>query len=99
MATDIDTPQSPAERHLTPADFEVLEFERGWWKYQGAREATVRERFGHSLTRHTQRVLALIDHPQAHAYDPHLVSKLRARRDHNTNRRRQEAIQIKEANR
>lgn len=66
---------------LTPADLEVLEFERATWKYPGRREAVIRERFGVSLTRHLQRVMTLIDHPQAQAYNAQLVRQLRDRRD------------------
>lgn len=85
---------SVLDRDLTPADLEVLEFERAWWKYQGAREGAIRERFGTSLTRHTQRALALLDHPQAEEYDPPLVRRLRQQRNSHTARRRQEAIKL-----
>lgn len=73
---------------LTPGDLEVLEFERATWKYPGRREAVIRERFGISLTRHLQRVTALIDHPQAQAYNAQLVRQLRDRRDQLVHARR-----------
>ncbi|MFZ9354462.1 MAG: DUF3263 domain-containing protein, partial [Candidatus Nanopelagicales bacterium] len=28
---------------LTPRDKEILEFERQWWKYSGAKEQAIRE--------------------------------------------------------
>lgn len=65
------------DRDLGPADFEVLEFARAWWKYPGRKEAVILERFGISGTRYTQRLMALLDHPQAMAYDPDLVRRLK----------------------
>lgn len=92
-------PNKVLTRDLTPADFEVLEFERGWWKYRGRREAVIRERFGTSATRHTQRVQALIDHPQAMAYDAQLVGRLRDTRDAHLARRAHEARILEELDR
>ena len=31
--------------HLSERDCEILEFERQWWKYAGAKETAVREKF------------------------------------------------------
>jgi hypothetical protein len=66
---------------LTPGDLELLEFERIPWASLGRREHAIRLRFGLSLTRYTQRILAIIEHPQAQAYDPRLVATVRAQRD------------------
>lgn len=82
------------DRDLTRGDLEVLEFERARWKYQGAREGVIRERFGTSLTRHIQRVLALIEHPQAEAYDAHLVNTLRTRNQAHWSQRREQALKL-----
>ena len=74
---------------LTRAQMEILEFERATWRYGGARDAAILERFGHSPTRHAQIVNHLIDQPAAHAYDPALVRRLLAlRANHKTSRRR-----------
>lgn len=55
----------------------TLDFERGWWKYAGAKEAAIRERFDESSTRYYQRLNALIDTPAALAHNPMLVRRLR----------------------
>jgi hypothetical protein len=38
-------------RRLTDLERAVLDFERSWWKYEGAKDAAIRERFGCSSTR------------------------------------------------
>lgn len=62
---------------LSDRDREILEFERQWWKYAGAKEAAVREAFDMSNTRYYQVLNALIDKPEAMAADPLLVRRLR----------------------
>lgn len=60
---------------------ETLDFEGSWWKYAGAKETEIRERFGESATRYYQRLAALIDNPAATAYDPMTVRRLQRLRD------------------
>jgi hypothetical protein len=62
---------------LSDRDREILEFERQWWKYAGAKEQAVREKFDMSSTRYYQVLNALIDKPEALAADPLLVRRLR----------------------
>ena len=62
---------------LGERDREILEFERQWWKYAGAKEQAVREKFDMSSTRYYQVLNALIDRPEALAHDPLLVRRLR----------------------
>jgi hypothetical protein len=62
---------------LSDRDREVLDFERQWWKYAGAKEQAVREKFDMSSTRYYQVLNALIDRPEALAHDPLLVRRLR----------------------
>ena len=62
---------------LSERDREILEFERQWWKYAGAKETAVREKFDMSSTRYYQVLNALIDRPEALASDPLLVRRLR----------------------
>lgn len=54
----------------------ILEFERYWWKYAGAKERAIREQFEMSATRYYQLLNAIIDMPEALAYDPILVKRL-----------------------
>jgi hypothetical protein len=62
---------------LSERDCAILSFERHWWKYAGAKEQAVREKFDMSSTRYYQVLNALIDRPEALAFDPLLVRRLR----------------------
>ena len=65
---------------LSERDARILDFERQWWKYAGAKEQAVRELFDMSATRYYQVLNALIDSPAALARDPMLVKRLRRMR-------------------
>jgi hypothetical protein len=71
---DHDSAGAPA---LSERDREILDFERQWWKYAGAKETAVREKFDMSSTRYYQVLNALIDRPEALETDPLLVRRLR----------------------
>lgn len=62
---------------LNDRDAELLAFERQWWKFAGAKEQAIRDKFGMSATRYYQILNALIDKPEALAQDPLLVRRLR----------------------
>ena len=62
---------------LADRDRAILEFERQWWRYAGAKEQAVRDLFEMSATRYYQVLNALIDRPEAMAHDPMLVRRLR----------------------
>jgi hypothetical protein len=62
---------------LSERDRDILNFERQWWKYAGAKEQAVREKFDMSSTRYYQVLNALIDRPESLAFDPLLVRRLR----------------------
>ena len=65
---------------LSERDRQILEFERQWWKYAGAKEQAIRDLFDMSSTRYYQIINALIDDPRALAFDPMLVKRLRRMR-------------------
>jgi hypothetical protein len=65
---------------LSDREREILAFERQWWKYAGAKEQAVRELFDMSATRYYQVLNALLDRPDALAFDPMLVKRLRRMR-------------------
>ena len=67
----------PVAGELSERDREILNFERQWWKYAGAKETAVREQFDMSATRYYQVLNALIDRPEALEADPLLVRRLR----------------------
>src|SRR5688500_2366358 len=69
--------EQEAAAGLSRRDREILEFERHWWKYAGAKEQAVRENFDMSSTRYYQVLNALIDRPEALEADPLLVRRLR----------------------
>lgn len=71
---------------LTDRDREMLELERLWWKYAGAKEQAIRDKFDMTATRYYQVLNALIDSEAALAHDPLLVKRLRRLR---TQRQRQ----------
>jgi hypothetical protein len=62
---------------LSARDAEILAFERQWWKFAGAKEQAIRDKFQMSATRYYQVLNALIDKPEALAQDPLLVKRLR----------------------
>ncbi len=65
---------------LPERDQRILEFERQWWKFAGAKEQAIREQFDMSATRYYQVLNALIDQPEALAFDPMLVKRLQRMR-------------------
>jgi len=76
---------------LSERDAEILSFERQWWKFAGAKEQAIRDKFEMSATRYYQLLNALIDRPEALAHDPLLVKRLRrlrATRQRNRSARR-----------
>jgi hypothetical protein len=56
---------------------DVLDFERESWKLTITKERAIRERFGFSPTRYHQVLNRIVDLPEALAYDPMLVRRLR----------------------
>ena len=77
LAPDAQPDHQPG---LSDRDREILEFERQWWKYAGAKETAIRESFDMSATRYYQVLNALIDRPEALVEDPLLVRRLRRMR-------------------
>jgi len=69
--------QNASSSELSERDRDILEFERQWWMYDGAKEQAVRDKFDMSSTRYYQVLNALIDRPESLAFDPLLVRRLR----------------------
>jgi Protein of unknown function (DUF3263) len=72
---------------LQERDLRILAFERRVWRSPGAKELEIRESFAISATRYYQLLNELIDQPEAAAFDPVLVKRLRARRSRRARRR------------
>ncbi|MFJ4658480.1 DUF3263 domain-containing protein [Nocardia sp. NPDC088792] len=62
---------------LSRRELDILDFERKWWKYAGAKEEAIRELFDLSPTRYYQVLNAVVDKPEALSADPMLVKRLR----------------------
>jgi hypothetical protein len=60
---------------------DILDFERSWRGPASGKDLAVRARFGLSAARYYQRLNQLIDRPEALAYDPMLVQRLRRLRE------------------
>ena len=71
------SPEPEGAREISERDAAMLDFERQWWKFAGAKEQAVRDNFDMSSTRYYQVLNALIDRPEALAHDPLLVRRLR----------------------
>ncbi|HET9692157.1 MAG TPA: DUF3263 domain-containing protein [Acidimicrobiales bacterium] len=67
---------------LSDRDRAILDIERSWWTEDGSKSSVIRDRLGLSPTRYYQVLSALIDAPDAEAYDPLVVRRLRRLRDH-----------------
>lgn len=66
---------------LTDRERAILDFERSWWTEPGPKDAAIREHFELSGTRYYRLLAELIDDPDALAYDPLLVRRLRRVRE------------------
>lgn len=65
---------------LNRRDRDILQFERQWWQYAGAKEQAIKDMFDLSPTRYYQVLNEIIDNPAALAHDPLLVRRLRRMR-------------------
>lgn len=66
---------------LSARDAAILDFERQWWRFSGAKEQSVRETFDMTPAHYHQVLSALLESPDALAYDPILVKRLLRLRD------------------
>lgn len=66
---------------LTVREHMALQAEGMRWRYQGAKEAWVREHLGLTATRHAQLVMTLLERPEAEHAHPTLVRRLRRLRE------------------
>lgn len=80
-----------ATDELSERDHAILRFEAGWWKYAGAKEQEIRDRFDLTATRYYQALNALIDRPDAEREYPALIHRLRRIRDARSGARRRRA--------
>ena len=63
--------------NLSDLEVRILDFERQWWKYAGAKDAAMRELFDLSTRSYYEVLNNLIDREDALAASPLLVKRLR----------------------
>ena len=66
---------------LTARERAVLDFEREWWKLPGRKNVEIRARFAMSSSSYYRMLHALLERPEAGAYDPLTVRRVRKRRE------------------
>ena len=66
---------------LSDRDRAVLDLERSWWTFDGSKEDAIRTLLALSPTRYYEVLNRLLESPEAVAYDPLVVHRLRRRRD------------------
>lgn len=66
---------------LTDRDRAILAFEQGWWLEPEPKERAIRARLDLSPSRYRELLAALLDEPEALAFDPLVVRRLRKARD------------------
>ena len=62
---------------LSDLEVRILDFERQWWKYAGAKDAAIRELFDLSTRSYYELLNNLIDREDALTASPLLVKRLR----------------------
>ena len=80
---------NPGSLHpgLSELESRILEFERSWWRFAGAKESAIKELFDLSAPRYFQILNDLIDRQDALEASPMLVKRLRRLRDARTSAR------------
>lgn len=71
---------TPETASLSERDRSLLDFEREWWKYAGAKDVAVRDRFAMTPTDYYLTLHQIVDHDAAVEHDPLLVRRLRRQR-------------------
>ncbi len=66
---------------LTDLETRILEFERNWWRFAGAKETAIKDLFDMTAPRHYQLLNDLIDRDDALEASPMLVKRLRRLRE------------------
>ncbi len=70
-----------ATTSLSDLEVHILEFEKNWWRFAGAKESAIKELFELSAPRYYQLLNDLIDREDALEASPMLVKRLRRLRE------------------
>ncbi|MEJ6607945.1 MAG: DUF3263 domain-containing protein [Candidatus Planktophila sp.] len=66
---------------LSELETRILDFEKNWWRFAGAKESAIKELFDLSAPRYYQLLNDLIDRDDALMASPMLVKRLRRLRE------------------
>ena len=77
----------PDNAGLSELEIKMLDFERGWWRYAGAKESSIKELFNMTPPAYYQALNNLIDREVALLAQPILVKRLRRLREGRTSAR------------
>ena len=69
------------DSNLSDLEVRILDFERQWWTYAGAKDAAIRELFDLSTRNYYELLNNLIDRPDALEAAPLLIKRLRRLRE------------------
>ncbi len=69
---------------LSELEIKILDFERQWWRYAGAKESAIKELFDLTPPAYYQMLNNLIDREDAVLAEPILVKRLRRLRESRT---------------
>lgn len=77
MDESVKTSSPEHANGLSDLEVRILEFERSWWRYAGAKESAIKDLFDMSAPRYYQLLNDLIDREDALLASPMLVKRLR----------------------
>lgn len=66
---------------LSDLEVRILDFERQWWRYAGAKDVGIKEQFGLSTREYYELLNNLIDRDDALDASPLLIKRLRRLRE------------------
>ncbi|TPG12502.1 DUF3263 domain-containing protein [Pedococcus bigeumensis] len=64
---------------MTDMEMAILDFEREWWRHAGAKDREVSQRWGINASEYDRLLAAVAERPEAMAYDPLTVRRIRRR--------------------
>ena len=79
--------QETADSGLSDLELRILDFEKQWWRFSGAKESSIKELFNMTPPAYYQLLNNLIDRPEALLQEPMLVKRLRRLREASTEAR------------